>query len=455
MFDKLKFADLSWLIVPLCLLGCVSAERGVSQPTTSSSVSRSSSSRSFATTSPVTTPAGRAGARLGTILAETPEFVAKRAGRFVSIALRTPHRVLSTSTVHGGQSTSITHLLNLQSMEGRGNKAQVDERLSLGSVAYHKLVVEQAGLVPETTAMMGTAANMNHTAHVEKVFQGVGVDLRVHAFVTGGVRGNALRAGDPTSWVQTDAGTQHVPEKGTINIMLLINRPLLPGAMAKAASVLVEAKSAALTELAIASRYSSHMATGTGTDQFIVAAPLSSSVQPLESASQHLKLGELIALAVKAAVLKALKYQNGFDPSRTADLFHALGRFGLDEARLRKGAAATLGPKEAEVMLSNIKSITTDPRLIPVAYAYAAVLDRMQYGTVNPGVAIEALRDQATNAAVAMSSLPSMWPVFWQQIKVQELEPSAAFIQAMCLGFAAKWPPTTVSPADVANNAHQ
>ena len=61
---------------------------------------------------------------------------------------------------------------------------------------------------------------------------------------------------------------------GTINTMLLINRPLTPAALARAVVTMTEGKSAALQRLAVPSKLHVDLATGTGTDQSCVAAPL-------------------------------------------------------------------------------------------------------------------------------------------------------------------------------------
>ena len=70
------------------------------------------------------------------------------------------------------------------------------------------------------------------------------------------------------------------------------------------------------------------LATGTGTDQYCIAAP-SSARQPLTSASPHMKLGELVGLATRKATMEALRWQNGLEASYTRGVFHALGRYGV------------------------------------------------------------------------------------------------------------------------------
>src|SRR4029453_16806255 len=96
------------------------------------------------------------------------------------------------------------------------------------------------------------------------------------------------------SWYEGEQGFEYVPPHGTINTIVIINRPLTGGPQARAAITMVEAKSAALTELAVPSGVSSHLATGTGTDQFVLAAVIDSRVREIEDAGTHTKVGELI-----------------------------------------------------------------------------------------------------------------------------------------------------------------
>ena len=114
------------------------------------------------------------------------------------------------------------------------------------------------GFPAETCATMGTAANMNNAALIAEEFR----NLMVVAVVTGGVETNAGRAGDPASVFETADGFETLPPSasppgpGTINTMVLINKPLIPGAMVRTIMTATEAKSAALQELAVNSRYS-------------------------------------------------------------------------------------------------------------------------------------------------------------------------------------------------------
>src|SRR5450432_2994077 len=117
-------------------------------------------------------------------LRRTPEFLLRRASRFLVAELEAPHVVVSTSGRYGGQSLGIRYLANHQSCEATSHKeryAEID-----GHAAYHELVCAEMDLAPSEVALMGTAANMNYAAVVVAEDEG----LEVTAVVTAGVHGN-------------------------------------------------------------------------------------------------------------------------------------------------------------------------------------------------------------------------------------------------------------------------
>ena len=64
---------------------------------------------------------------------------------------------------------------------------------------------------------------------------------------------------------------------------------------------------------------------------------------------------------------------------------------------------------EYELLVKNQMGVTMEPRLAAAAFAYASVLDRLQYGTIPEELAAEMLRDQAATAAVALSTKTASW----------------------------------------------
>ena len=372
----------------------------------------------------------------GDVLCRSSLFEARRSGRYLVVQLLAPHRVLSTSAVGGGQRDDVRFLVNHQSCEAQGDQERYELISRIGLDAYHRTVCEEIGIDPERTVLMGTAANMAYAVHRSSAFE----DLRVDVFTTAGVSGNAARAGDPAAWVETDDGWRKVsPYAGTINTILVLGCPVTPSAHTRAIITMTEAKSAALAELSVPSRYAPVIATGTGTDQFCLAAPLDPARKAKDSTSPHVKLGEIIGVAVKASVKEALCWQNGLEPSRTRDLFHALGRFGLTHARATERLRDLLPERSYELLEKNWNAVFHDPGSAAAAHAFAAVLDRVAFGTLPPGLANEVLRQQAACLACSLAAKPESWPVFRAELTLSPGDPVELVLRAIALGWNAKW----------------
>ncbi|MEM8500349.1 MAG: adenosylcobinamide amidohydrolase [Pseudomonadota bacterium] len=370
-----------------------------------------------------------------TILHETEHYQASRQGRYFVVTLKRPHLVLSTSDINGGQTMGLKTLVNFQSVEGNAHDARFYHILSLSDQQYHQELASALLLDAEKMASMGTAANINNTVHVQKSFREITVD----AFVTAGISSNALRAGDNAKWYQAEDGKEFLKDAGTINVILLLNRALTAGAQAKAAAVAAEAKSAALLELAIPSTRSQHLATGTGTDQFAIASPITSSLKTMDSASGHLKLGELIGVAVREAVIQAISIQNGLERTGTRSVLHALGRFGLTHKILLSRLEKKLSIDDFALLQNNERAVFTEPKLVAAAYAYASVLDRLEYGTLSRHLENDVLIDQAVNAAIALSGASQQSQQFRARLGRTQADQLDFFVSAIAVGWEAKW----------------
>ena len=83
--------------------------------------------------------------------------------------------------------------------------------------------------------------------------------------VYGGIS-NALRVGNRATVLSTHAGT--------INLIVVMNRPLTRAAMVEAVQIATEARALAVLEAGIKSVRSGAPATGTGTHCIAIAAPM-------------------------------------------------------------------------------------------------------------------------------------------------------------------------------------
>jgi len=360
----------------------------------------------------------------------------RRAGRFLVVDLLSPHRVLSTSVRNGGQVDHLRHLLNHQSCEGTAHHDRHRVMTESGLDAYHDRACGDATLPAADTAVMGTAANMNYVAIVKEADQG----LVVTAAVTAGVEGNATAAGEPAHWRETETGIEKVPAyAGTINTILLINRPVTPGALARVVVTMTEGKSAALQRLAVPSKRHLDLATGTGTDQYCIAAPLSGP-SPLTSASPHMKFGELVGLVTRHATMEALRWQNGLEASYTRGVFHALGRYGVREATFFEDIAPFLAESDLELLKKNAKAALFEPLVGAAAHALATVCDRVRFGTVPDSTAPDAMAQHAALLAANLAAQVQRWSEFRLRLRPHATgDVKTLVLRALAIGWSEKW----------------
>ena len=300
-------------------------------------------------------------------------------------------KVLSTSLYNGGYHEDFEAVFNRDMTQGSGMPC---ESFAPTYVESMKIVAERLGLAPELTSGMGTAAHMENASIVSRSYK----ELTVTAIVTGGVETNGGRVGDPASYYKT-------AEKkcGTINILLVIDADLPPGILARALVTCTEAKTAALQELMAPSRYSTGIATGSGTDQTIVVA---NSESPLffEGAGKHSKLGELVGLAVMAAVKEALKKQSGLTPAQQHDLLRRLRRFGVTEEALwqRYKEETDANALIKAQFIAALEKMTAVPSLFPLGVLFIHLYDEHLWGLLEKEETWEAAEKLLKEMAAAL-----------------------------------------------------
>ena len=317
--------------------------------------------------------------------------IAYRYDKSIVLVFSGPRKVLSTSLYNGGYHEDFEAVFNRDMTQGSGMPC---ESFAPTYVESMKIVAERLGLAPELTSGMGTAAHMENASIVSRSYK----ELTVTAIVTGGVETNGGRVGDPASYYKTTE-----KKCGTINIMLVIDADLPPGILARALVTCTEAKTAALQELMASSRYSTGLATGSGTDQTIVVA---NSESPLffEGAGKHSKLGELIGLAVMAAVKEALKKQSGLTPARQHDLLRRLRRFGVTEEALWQRYKEEVGDDaliKAQFIAALEKMIAV-PALFPLGVLFIHLYDEHLWGLLEKGETWEAAEKLLKEMATAL-----------------------------------------------------
>ena len=357
-----------------------------------------------------------------------------------------PHLVISTCRAAGGIQRGIEYTLNQQSCEPKNHTRNLNYRDVL---AYRQRTCELIGLPAEKCVTMGTAANMHHGALVHKQFR----NLEVVAAITGGVEVNAGRAGDPASVLEKEDGFESLREKtkaeikpGTINTMLFISAPLTEAALTRAIMTATEAKSAALQELCVNSRYSDDLATGTGTDQIIIACPdPADESYRLTWSGKHSKLGELIGATVKEAVKETLSRQNSITPGGQCSAKIHLERFGCTRQAMLDGICGYLSDESAALLRDNFHAVNRDPLVVAGVATLAHLKDKFSWGIFPATCWKEIMGAAAAQLACSISgNFDGMADYRLQLAEKLADSDNASFLtlcwNALALGFRDKWP---------------
>ena len=307
-------------------------------------------------------------------------FEIHRKEKIIYVNFLVQHRVISTCSVNGGLRDDLDGIANHQLCEPLGHDRKGLTVISESPFDYLKSVCEKYGLSPEKRALLGTAANMNYAAIESLEYRG----LKVVTISTGGVKTNAGRAGDPADIYEEDGkfisvkGEVDEP-RGTINTIIIINKELTHGAMVRSLVTASEAKAAALQELAVNSRYSCGLATGTGTDQVGIASRLTEEI-PLTGAGKHTKLGELIGLTVKESVMKTLALQDSLTPQSQRSAKIHLERFGIDKRLMREKICSFLNEEKSKLFEKNFTTINRDSVTVAATAALVHLRDKIDCG---------------------------------------------------------------------------
>jgi len=200
-----------------------------------------------------------------------------------------------SSAIYNGGFKKVKAILNIQVPEGYSDVSLHEDPIHLVRVSSAKIGVHDNFLAMITAAKI---ANMQHVAKSHG-------NIIVNVVVTAGAS-HGESAGETINADHLD---------GTINIIVLINGNPTDSCLVAAFVTATEAKTAALNDLDIRSRYSGDLATGTITDSLSVAT---TNIGPeIELGGPASKLGQLIASCVREAVKEAVRKQDGTLPSRS------------------------------------------------------------------------------------------------------------------------------------------
>ncbi len=170
--------------------------------------------------------------------------------------------------------------------------------------------------------------------------------------------------------------------KGTNNSIVLINSKLDESSLVMALMTATEAKTVALRDLKIASRYSDEIATGTGTDGIAVFSNLDSE-NKLEIAGKHSKLGELIAKTVIYSIKKALARQIWMTPTYQSNALIRLDRYDVDLDKFYNEYLKVACEKEKQEFIKSLVKVNKNPDLVAYVSLALETLDQYRQGLIS------------------------------------------------------------------------
>jgi adenosylcobinamide amidohydrolase len=367
-----------------------------------------------------------------------------RENKMIYAKFLNPHRTISTCRVNGGFREDLDCLVNHQSCEPNGHYREALNLAISDPPQYLETLCKTEDLPPHKTACLSTATNMHHAAWESVKYR----EIEVIAVSTGGVETNAVRAADPASYYENEGRFESVddkryPAEGTINTMIFINKELIPGAMVSALIVAAEAKAAAMQELSVNSRYSTAMATGTGTDQIAIACQLGGQF-PLSQADKHAKLGELIGVTVKQTVKKTLALNNEYTPGARARVTVQLARFGIQPSQWVAQICDRLPADQAKIFNNNFEGIDRDPLVVAAVAAILHLRDQFSWGILPLDCLADIMCAHGAQIAAAISGKYERISHYrnrlaGRQIDVQDSVFLEFIEKSIVLGYKEKW----------------
>ncbi len=199
-----------------------------------------------------------------------------------------------SSAIYNGGFKRVKAILNIQVPDGYSDLQLHEDPFHLVKISSQKIDVSKDFLA------MITAAKIKNMVHKSKSEDGISVNVVATAGASHG----------------ESAGESIIADHldGTINIIVLIHATPTDSCLVAAFVTATEAKTAALNDLDIRSRYSGEAATGSITDSLSVAT--TGTGPTVELGGPASKLGQLIGSCVRSAVFEALQKQDGTLPSR-------------------------------------------------------------------------------------------------------------------------------------------
>ncbi len=212
-----------------------------------------------------------------------------------------PLKILSSALLNGGL-IEANGIINVQVPEGSG-KDMADMHWN-GPENFLINAANQLQLPKDKVVGLMTAAQMKNVVASTKKYDNVTLTV----FVTAGAT-VAVTAGEPAA-----SKSSQLQKIGTINIIIIVDGNLTDGSMVEVVKTATEAKTVAIRELDIRSRFSGDLATGTLTDSVVIGC--TKKGDSIQYAGTFTIIGELIGNCVREGVKTAILKQENIASNR-------------------------------------------------------------------------------------------------------------------------------------------
>jgi adenosylcobinamide hydrolase len=290
-------------------------------------------------------------------------------------------RALSTGNFNGGFMSSPSAIFNTTSLGGPAEYSMMGKPREIHN-KYSEECAKIIGLDPPSTIGLGTAAHMDNAAIGTAHFSGI----EISAVITGGIRGNGGRAGDPASY---DEMERVLNKNGTIVIILIIDANLSDSSLIGAMMTATEAKSRTLLKLMGKSLYSTGVATGPGTDQVAVLCNKKSNSNVAEY-SNGSGLAKKIRECVEKTLAKALDQQTMMNMKTQCNPYVMISRHKISEMNCHDEIRY---PFRMEILQKALKQLSKDAKTAAIVSGTLHIFDEIEWGAIPSSVGVCACRE--------------------------------------------------------------
>ena len=270
----------------------------------------------------------------------------------------------SSAFHNGGGQKKTKAVLNIQVTRGYG-----DRLLHEDPDAFIVASAKKIGLTEDFVGMV-TAAAVKNFALASKREGDIGVSVvATAADDEGNTCSHSESAGEKI---------QVQPIDGTINIIVIIDGNPTESALISSIITATEAKTAALRELDLRSRYSGDEATGTLTDAIVVAK--TSRGQPIVYAGPASKLGQLVGYCTRTAVKEATMKGHECAPDRGIQKRLTERHLSIEKLASELAKAKFLGADQKTIKATLTNLLETDAVFASALFAASQISEEFEQG---------------------------------------------------------------------------